>query len=527
MLEHTKNSQRGDTVDSSVVASKRLLEVQGIQKSFGGIQALANANLTVEAGEVHGLVGANGAGKSTLIRCLAGLVAPDAGTIFIDGAPVEIHSPQDATRLGLSFIHQELNMIPRFTVLQNMLLGLPKPNHLGWLDWSDARKRVASVVKQLGITFSLDTQVNTLSVADQWLISIGRALVNRARMIAMDEPTGSLSAEESERLFRIIRQLSSEGVSILYVSHRLDEIMDLCDHVTVMRDGQYSGTMEKSSMTRKDLITAIAGKEVNVVTSTSSSLLGDPEGKPLLEVRSLQLQPLVHDVSFVLRSQEVLGLAGLVGAGRTEVARMIFGAEHPDAGEIVLDGRSSRFRGTFDAIKQGIGLVPEERRSQGLVLSSSVMLNFNLSSLKRMRIADWVPLISLARGAKKADRLVTELGVKTGNINAPVSQLSGGNQQKVVIGKWLEQAIRLLILDEPTRGVDIGARTEIHHLIRDMATGGTGVLVISSDFEELPGLCDRVIVMAEGYVTGELVGSEITRDAILQLSYAHKNGVQG
>jgi ABC-type sugar transport system ATPase subunit len=524
MLEHTRSSQIGDSAGSGFVVTKPLLEVQGIRKDFGGIQALKNANLVIEAGEVHGLVGANGAGKSTLIRCLAGLVSPDAGTIAIDGSPVTIHSPQEASRLGLSFIHQELNMIPRFSVLQNMLLGIPKPNHLGWLDWRSASKRVESVVKQLGITFSLDTPVNTLSVADQWLISIGRALVNRARMIAMDEPTGSLSAEESERLFRIIRQLSAEGVSILYVSHRLDEIMDLCDHVTVMRDGQYSGLMEKSSMTRKDLITAIAGKEVETQVSAPSAAVF--EGKPLLEVRALQQRPLVHDVSFALRPHEVLGLAGLVGAGRTEVARMIFGAERPEAGAIVLDGKPLRLKGTFDAIKHGIGLVPEERRSQGLVLTRSVMFNINLSSFKRMRLARLVPLISLKRGAKRANQLVTELSVKTRNINTPVAQLSGGNQQKVVIGKWLEKNIRLLMLDEPTRGVDIGARTEIHHLIRGLAAEGTGILVISSDFEELPGLCDRVVVMAEGRVTGELVGSEITRDAILQLSYAHKNGVQ-
>jgi ribose transport system ATP-binding protein len=523
MLEHTKSSQSNNQVDNSVSPAKILLEAHGIWKDFGGIQALKDAHLVVEAGEVHGLVGANGAGKSTLIRCLAGLVSPDAGSIFIDGAPVAIHSPQDASRLGLSFIHQELNIIPRFTALQNMLLGLPKPNHLGLLDWKNARKRVELVVKQLGITFSLDTPVNTLSVADQWLISIGRALVNQARMIAMDEPTASLSAEESERLFRIIRQLSAEGTSILYVSHRLDEIMDLCDHVSVMRDGQYSGIMEKSSMTRKDLITAIAGKEVDTQVSSQPVVFSDEQ--PLLEVRALQQHPLVHDVSFALRRHEVLGLAGLIGAGRTEVARMIFGAERPEAGEIILDGQPLRLKGTFDGIKHGIGLVPEERRSQGLVLTSSIMFNINLSYLKRMRLVSWFPLINMKRGATKATKLTSDLSIKTRNINTQVSQLSGGNQQKVVIGKWLEKDIRLLILDEPTRGVDIGARTEIHRLIRNLAAEGTGILVISSDFEELPGLCDRVVVMAEGYVTGELVGHEITRDAILQLSYAHKSGV--
>jgi ribose transport system ATP-binding protein len=523
MLEHTNGIQYESGVNGTLSPSKVFMEVQGISKSFGGIQALRNAQLSIEAGEVHGLVGANGAGKSTLIRCLAGLVTPDAGSIRIDGVPVEIHTPRDATRLGLSFIHQELNIIPRFNALQNMMLGLPKPNRLGWLDWSSARKQVESSVKRLGITFPLDVPVSTLSVADQWLISIGRALVNRARMIVMDEPTGSLSAEESERLFRIIRELSVDGVSILYVSHRLDEIMDLCDHVSVMRDGQYAGTMEKSSMTRRDLITAIAGKEIETQVSTLPATL--PNEKPLLEVRSLQQSPMVRDVSFTLRPHEVLGLAGLVGAGRTEVARMIFGAERPESGEILLNGQPLRLKGTFDAIKHGIGLVPEERRSQGLVLSRSVMFNINLSHLQYMRLAKWFPLINLNRGAKKATKLTADLSIKTRNINTQVSQLSGGNQQKVVIGKWLDRDIRLLILDEPTRGVDIGARTEIHHLIRNLAANGAGVLVISSDFEELPGLCDRVIVMAEGYVTGELVGEEVTRDAILQLSYAHKNGV--
>lgn len=522
MLEHTNSIQSDNSENKKVYSPKVFMEVHGIRKSFGGIQALKDAQLVINAGEVHGLVGANGAGKSTLIRCLAGLISPDAGSILIDGVPVEIYNPQDASRLGLGFIHQELNIIPRFNALQNLLLGLPKSNRLGWLDWEDARKRVEPIVKRLDITFSLDIPVNRLSVADQWLISIGHALVNQARMIVMDEPTGSLSIKESERLFRIIRELSADGVSILYVSHRLDEIMDLCDHVSVMRDGQYSGTMEKSSMTRHDLITAIAGKEVDAQVSSQSKVFSNE--KPLLEVRALQQFPLVHDVTFALRKHEILGLAGLVGAGRTEVAQMIFGAERPDAGEIVLDGKSLRLKGTFDAIKRGIGLVPEERRSQGLVLTRSVMFNINLSYLQSMRFTKWFPLINMHRGVKKAVKLTADLSIKTRNVNALVSQLSGGNQQKVVIGKWLDRNIRLLILDEPTRGVDVGARTEIHRLIRNLAVDGTGVLVISSDFEELPGLCDRVLVMAEGRITGELVGEAITRAAILQLSYAHKNG---
>ncbi|HEY4386157.1 MAG TPA: sugar ABC transporter ATP-binding protein [Ktedonobacteraceae bacterium] len=524
MLEHTKISQESNDANSASSLSTPFLEVRDVRKDFGGIQALKNASLVVMPGEVHGLVGANGAGKSTLIRCLAGLVAPDTGSLFIDGAPVEIHSPQDATRLGLSFIHQELNIIPRFSVLQNILLGQTKPNRLGLINWKEARKQVQDVVKRLDITFSLDAPMNTLSVADQWLVSIGRSLVHKARFIAMDEPTASLSAKESERLFRIIRELAADGISILYVSHHLDEILDLCDHVTIMRDGQYSGIMEKATMNRHDLITAIAGREVEVLTSVDVDI--HPDQEPLLEVKALQREPVVHDVSFSLQPGEVIGLVGLVGAGRTEVARMIFGADHPDAGTFVLDGKPYKPKNTYDAIKHGVGLVPEERRSQGVILSRSVSFNINLTALQNIRVASWLPLTNLRRGATKAAKLVDSLHIKTRSVNTPVSQLSGGNQQKVVIGKWLDNAIRLLILDEPTRGVDIGARTEIHHLIRKLAADGAGVLVISSDFDEIPGLCDRVLVMAEGYITGELVGSKITREAILQLSYAHKSGTE-
>lgn len=520
MLEYslTNPEENGAVMTQSTTVP--FLEVQGIRKEFGGIQALKNAKLVVEAGEVHGLVGANGAGKSTLIRCLAGLIAPDAGTIQIDGKPIEIRNPQDSTRFGLTFIHQELNVIPHFSILQNMFLGLPKPAQLGLLNWKEAQQQVQNVVKRLGITAPLHTPIKKLSIADQWLVSIGRALLHKARFIAMDEPTASLSAEECGRLFRIIRELSANGIAILYVSHRLDEILDLCQRVTVMRDGQYSGTMTRDTLTRHDLITAIAGREVETLPPMEAA--GAMERPPILVVRGLRRAPSVPGVSFELRPYEVLGLAGLVGAGRTEVVRMIYGADRPEAGELLLNGRPFKPRSTYDAIKHGIGLVPEERRSQGLVLTRSVSFNMNLGFMQRLRLARWLPLINLRRGADKATKLVKELSVKTDNVQTQVSHLSGGNQQKVVIGRWLSEPIRILILDEPTRGVDIGARTEIHHLIKDLAKRGAGVLVISSDFEELPGLCDRVLVMAEGQITGQLSGSEITREAILQLSYAHK-----
>lgn len=497
------------------------LQVRGLAKHFGGVQALKGVDLDIAAGEVHGLVGANGAGKSTLIRLLAGLYQPDAGSIMVDGKPVTIVDPEHASEIGLNFIHQDLNLVPKFNAIENMTLGLPKASRFGLITWGPVRRQVEEVARRLGVDFPLDIPVETLSVANQWLISIGRALVRRARLIAMDEPTASLSAEEAGRLFQIIRELSSDGIAILYVSHRLDEIMDLCDRVTVFKDGVRVLHTDRAAMTKGGLVRAIVGCDVAAASSAGAP---DHGGPVVLETRHLGRGIIVRDVSLQLHAGEVLGLAGLVGAGRSELVRLIFGADRADTGTILLDGAPWRPAGPHDAFARGIGFIPEERRSQGLVLQKDVSFNINLADLRPLRYAAPIPLISLSRAARRAKEVAHQLQIKTPRVTTPVIELSGGNQQKVVIGKWLTRHLRVLILDEPSRGVDVGARAEIHRIIKELAAGGVGVIVISSEVEELPDLCNRVLVMVEGRVAGELTGREITKEAILQLSYAHGQG---
>lgn len=500
------------------------LQVRGLAKHFGGVQALKGVDLDVTAGEVHGLVGANGAGKSTLIRCLAGVIQPNGGDILIDGAPVRIPDPQQARRLGMSFIHQELNLVPKFSALQNMMLGLPKPKQAGMIDWRAVRRQVDPVIKRLGIQFRLDTPVDELTVAERWLISIGRALLFETRLIAMDEPTASLSVEESERLFRIIRELSAEGIAILYVSHRLDEILDLCRQVTVFKDGARVLSIGRAELSRPALVRAIVGGEIDPVGDISHA---PPDRPVLLEARGLSRSHVVRDASFRLHAGEVLGLAGLVGSGRSELVRMIYSADRPDKGDVYLQGKRISVRSPYDAVRHGIALVPEERRSQGLLLDQSVAFNVNIPKVRSLRPVRWLPLINLKRGAAQAEKIVRRLQVKTGSIDTPVRNLSGGNQQKVVIGKWLTEPMRVIILDEPSRGVDVGARGDIHAIVRNLAAEGAGVIVISSEVEELPGLCDRALVMVEGRIAGELVGEAITKEALLHLSYAHDRTTQG
>jgi ABC-type sugar transport system ATPase subunit len=504
---------------SSPAFAERLpfVRTRGIAKSYGGVRALHNIDLDIYPGEVHGLVGANGAGKSTFIKLLAGVEIPDAGTIELEARPVPILNPEQSTRLGFSFIHQELNLVPQFNALQNLTLGLPKPKRAGLIHWPSVRANMSGLIKRLGINFSLDVPVSELSVAEQWMVSIGRALIRKARLIAMDEPTASLSPNESERLFRIIRELASDGIAILYVSHRLDEILNLCGTITVFKDGEKVLQQTVKGMTKNDLIQAIVGAEGIAAPPTKS--VRRLSERVVLQAKELRRAPRVRDVSLSLHAGEVVGLAGLVGAGRTELANLIFGADAPDHGTMLLDGSAYRPRNPHEATSQGVVLVPEERRSQGLILDRSISFNINLPFLKPARLFAPLPVVSTRRSASRANQIMNQLRIKAETAATPVRLLSGGNQQKVVIGKWLTLAPRLLILDEPSRGVDVGARSEIHRIINELAEHGAAILVISSDDEELPGLCDRVIVMTEGRIAGELRGVEITREAILRLSY--------
>ncbi len=496
-----------------------LLRIAGLSKSFGGVQALSNVNLEVHPGEVHGLIGSNGAGKSTLIKILSGDIARDSGEIFLEGLPLNVSNPQEAYKLGFSFIHQELNLIPKFSILKNLTLGLRKKTRFGLIDWKSVQGDVLQVVAKVGLTQSLDTPVEELSVADQWLVTIAHALMRKIKIISMDEPTASLSAEESERLFKVIHDLTSEGIAVLYVSHRLDEVLALCDGISVFKDGKCVLTSTRKEATKNILVEAIVGGQVSDTSPPTATNVRSHA--VVMQLTDLCKGRKVNKVSMTLHKGQVLGLGGLVGSGRTELANLIFGVERPDSGSMTLEGKPYAPRSTNDAIRNGVGLVPEERRTQGLILKGSVDFNMNLTNLSQLRIHPASPFLSKRKFALVSNAIVNKLRIKTPSIHTPVVNLSGGNQQKVVIGKWLSRELKVLIMDEPSRGVDVGARAEIHAKIRDLADAGTSIIVISSDNEELPHICDTVLVLSEGRITGELTGGEITKEAILHKSYEH------
>lgn len=506
-------------MESNERGTTPLLRCSNISKSFGGVEALKRVSLDIHPGEVHGLIGANGAGKSTLIKIISGDIFQDSGELVFNGTPLSLSNPQDAYKLGFSFIHQELNLVPKFSIIENLTLGMEKETRFGLINWKAVSKRTTEVLAKIGLDLPLDTVVETLSVADQWLVSIAHALMRDIKMICMDEPTASLSAEESSKLFEVIENLTAKGVAVLYVSHRLDEIMSLCSGISVFKDGECVLTTDRSKITRDELVTAIVGRKS--VGGKQEFLENTKRDAVVLSARNLSWEKRVEDVSFELHEGEVIGFAGLVGAGRTELANLIFGVEQPDSGSMVLDGEEYRPRHVADAIEAGIGLVPEERRSQGLILKDTVNFNLNMLNLKSVRLSRFFSLLNNKKMSKISRQVVDRLQVKTPSVNTAVINLSGGNQQKVVIGKWVTRDLRVLILDEPSRGVDVGARSEIHKKIRELAKEGKGMIVISSDNEELPFVCDVVYVMAEGKIVGKLEGGEITKEAINYKSYEH------
>lgn len=514
--------ERAVSVGAGEAVASPFLVASDVTKTFGGARALAGVGLTLTAGEVHGLVGANGAGKSTFIKILAGLVQPDTGRIEIDGAPVGPLSPQASGENGLAFIHQELAFVPGMTVLENIMLGVPKARRFGMVNWRAVAAKVRPIADRVGITAPLDAPVRGLPTSENWLISICRALVHKARLIVMDEPTASLSAAEAERLFGIIRDLSASGVAILYVSHRLDEILDLCDNVTVFRDGELAAEIKREDLDRAGLVRAIVGAEL--ARSPHLEHRDEPSGPVVLKATGLSRAPAVRGVDIELRGGEVVGLAGLVGAGRSELARLIFGADHADAGQMELEGAPFTPRSPAQAVRAGIGYVPEERRADGLLLTKSIAFNLTLANLGKVIAAPAVPLVSGRKRRNLAETTIRALSIKADGPNQQVGRLSGGNQQKVVIGRWLARRPKVLILDEPTRGVDVGARAEIHRLIRDLAAEGMAVLAISSEPDEIPDLCDRVLVMGEGRIVRELRGRHVTRAEIVTASYEHLKG---
>ncbi|WP_407542347.1 sugar ABC transporter ATP-binding protein (plasmid) [Deinococcus radiomollis] len=485
--------------------------MQDIQKHFAGIVALDHASLSVGTGEVHALIGQNGAGKSTLIKVLTGAYRRDSGTVTFAGQPVDFASPLAAQRGGITTIYQEVNLVPLRTVAENIFMGR-EPKRYGLIQWRSMNTEAARLLQELGLSLDVTRPLGEFSTAIQQMVALARAVSVQARLVIMDEPTSSLNEREVETLFGVIRNLKRSGVSVMFVSHRLDELYAVCDRITVMRDGRtvYSGEM--SGISRLQLVEQMLGREIRSEGAQTGFVRAKGNGQPLLNVNHVRSGARLTDASIEVGQGEVVGLAGLLGSGRSELARIVFGADRAEQGEVTLDGVPLAFRTPIDAINAGIGFCSEDRKAEGIVPELSVRENLTLALLPRLSKAG---IVNTRRQAEVVDRFITRLGIKTSNPDQPIRELSGGNQQKVLLARWLATNPRLLILDEPTRGIDVGAKAEIQHLIGELAQGGLGVLMISSELEELIEGCNRVTVLREGQTVAHLTGAQVSEEHLL------------
>ncbi len=495
-----------------------LLELRNVSKRFGGVQALSGVDLSIERGEVHGLVGENGAGKSTLGKLLAGVHRPDAGEILVDGRVVHYRSPVDALADGLTIIAQELALVSRLSVLDNVFLGVESARW-GVVDRAALRRRYAELAR-LGFDVPAETPVARLSVAQQQKVEILRAIARNARLIVMDEPTASLTATETSRLLDIVRALRDQGTTIILVSHYLDDVLAVCDTITVLRDGHLVKTAPARTESPRSLVTAMVGRQVDM---TFPPRQHPPAGAPVLfEARGITLAQLVTDVSLTVRRGEIVGLAGLIGSGRSETARAIFGAEKLIAGSMRLDGATIAIKGPRDAINHGIALLPEDRKHAGLVMGRSLVDNVTLPHLRHVSTNG---IIDQAVERVSANDVLKRLDVRAGSVRQPVRTLSGGNQQKTLFSKWLYRPPVLLIADEPTRGVDVGAKRSIYELLVALARQGLGILLISSELEEVIGLAHRIYVMRAGHVVAEVDPEKVGAEYILHLAFGGQQDI--
>lgn len=490
-----------------------LLSVSKIVKTYPGVLAVDGASLELERGEIHGLVGENGAGKSTLVKILAGVIQPDEGQIFMDGEPLILKNGQDSFAAGFSFIHQELNLIPYLNAAENIFLGHPYPiNSIGLISWNKLDSKAEHIFKELGVNINTRLPISQMSAGDQSMVAIARAFALDAQIYVMDEPTASLTAEEVENLFKVIKTLRSKSKTILYISHRLEEIFEITDRVTVMRDAKTVGTYLTRDLNKTSLISYMIGRSLEQYYPPSAHLPEDI----ILEAKNITTKK-INNINFQLRAHEVLGIAGLVGSGRTELLHMLFGLDPILSGELRLFGKPFKPSSPSAAINQNIALVPEERRSEGLIMSHSITENIVLPHIKTLSTFNTFTNKKLEQNtSRKVSELVR---LKAASVNHSVSTLSGGNQQKVVFGRWMVADVEVLLLDEPTRGVDVGARFEIYSLIRDMASKGAGIVLVSSDLEEIMGLSDRIIVMREGRMVADLKNENLTKYDILNQAY--------
>lgn len=498
----------------------RLLSMHGIDKRFAGIPALRSAELVVEKGEVHALIGQNGAGKSTMIKILTGYYRKDAGEILFDGKPVEFSSPQEAQRSGISTIYQEINLVPYRSVTENICLGREK-RRFGLLDWSAMHEEARSLLARFKIDIDVRRPLMAYPTAVQQMVAIARAIGFEAKLVIMDEPTSSLDEREVAVLFGVIRQLKETGVSVIFVSHKLDELYAVCDRVTIMRDGRTVQVAPMTELSRLDLVTSMLGRELSQVLNEGGAM-ADAAGEarePVLKVRNLSVGRKVSDVSFDVRPGEIVGLTGLLGAGRTESVRAVFGADKPDGGTIAFAGQENEIATPSDAIRAGMGFCSEDRKLEGIIPDMSVRENLTLALMPQLARRG---IVDEARSREIVDRFIKRLGIRCTGPEQRIRELSGGNQQKVLLARWLCMNPKLLILDEPTRGIDVGAKAEILSLIRELAGQGLGVLMISSELEEVVEAASRIFVLRDGRTAAELQGNAVNEQSVMA-AMAHGN----
>jgi simple sugar transport system ATP-binding protein/ribose transport system ATP-binding protein len=502
----------GGNAIASAVGSSLGLELRGICKRYGGALALDQVSLEIAPGKIHALVGENGAGKSTLGKIIAGAVRPDSGAILIGGEAVDFHSPRAAIDRGIALIHQELALVPALSVLDNVFLGV-EVGRFGVIDRSSERRLFDPIAARIGFTHAASTRVGTLRVADQQKVEILRALVRNARLIVMDEPTAALTRVEADRLHQLTRDLRRDGVTIIYVSHFLRDVLALCDTVTVLKDGRRVETAAAADNTVDSLVVAMLGRSIEAVFPTP--LPPSAEAPAVLSVRNLTRRPAFADISFDIRAGEILGLAGLVGSGRTEIARAIFGADR-SSGEIEVNGKPLRQRTPRNGVRRGLALLPESRKDQGLVMLRPVYENVSLAHLDEV---SHFGVVQAARERRSVAETLTSVDARVARQSMPVAALSGGNQQKVAIAKWLVKTPTVLLADEPTRGIDVGAKRAIYDLIHRLARQGLGVLLISSEIEEVLGLAHRVLVIRNGRIVAEFAGSDANEHDVMRAAF--------
>lgn len=488
-----------------------ILDIKDISKEFPGVQALNQVSFSVRRGNVHALVGENGAGKSTLIKILTGIYKPDSGKLYLNNKEVAPGSPLEAQKLGLSVVHQEIKLVETLSVAENIFMGRPFTNKYGIVDWKKTREEAGKLLEGLHITLDPNEEVSRLSLAQKQIVEICKALSYHSKLIIMDEPSATLTEKELESLFGIIGRLKEAGITVIYISHRMEEIFSIADMVTVLRDGCHIRTVPVKEVNRQQLITLMVGREIG----SEYPKMDVPIGDVAIEIKNLTRKGYLEDISIYAKHGEIVGLAGLVGAGRTEIARAVFAADRKSGGEIYLDGKKVYLKNIRDAIKHKIALIPEDRKTQGLILGMSIRKN---TSIVNLDLVSKHGILSKKKDIELAEKLIDKLHISTTSPIKIVRDLSGGNQQKVVLAKWLAVDSEVIFMDEPTRGIDVGAKAEIYKLMGELALQGKAVIVISSDMPELIGVCDRIYVVREGRISGELAREAFSQEAILDLA---------